>query len=385
MIPLTPISKKNILPSDSFDKLEEKGALALSDGNTKQITKEKFEINAVKKTKEKDDGKNFETTITGLEKAAQPILKSSPSREEKFCSLVNKGAKRLAGIGNLLFAYHLFDRGLANFLGLQTLRHGTNISSYLGISLRGANPQMGGSMEPHVISNCPVNIQVTKDFYAIPDPTFLELSRSQPKLFGYLQIPMLHTLMASYNLCGLKIHHPSLICETPNTSQKAKKIFAELLNLFTPIIRFRFKPEELQVDPYGPSRFMYDPALLSTGALKTPHAISPLRLGICGSLLQGVGHGMFHRMEQNPFKVITGIASMTFGSLYLQKFYWDEKGKPEKAVLNNPLFNWPMTAMKRVISYITPSRLNKPAVRSAANLYSSWNRTASLLHLAKYL
>ncbi len=44
--------------------------------------------------------------------------------------------------GNI--AYSLFDSGLANILGLETLRHGTNPINYLGIRLNGGDPDHGG-------------------------------------------------------------------------------------------------------------------------------------------------------------------------------------------------------------------------------------------------
>jgi hypothetical protein len=41
--------------------------------------------------------------------------------------------------------YHLVDDGLANLLGLETLRHGTNPVSYVSIALFGGNPSHGGT------------------------------------------------------------------------------------------------------------------------------------------------------------------------------------------------------------------------------------------------
>jgi hypothetical protein len=179
--------------------------------------------------------------------------------------------------------YHMFDIGLSNFLALDILKHGTNIKSYLGISLRGADPKMGGSNQGVFSPGTP---DCTNQFYVMPSCTGPNGLTVPPK---YIQ-------MASANLLGQKGSY---------------SLRSRILGWCTPVLRFKFRPEDV-IKP----RFQKTNRI--AGALFTTHSISPMRLGICGSLTQGIGLGMFRRMASNPLKVLSGVVLMG-GAAYIGK------------------------------------------------------------------
>ncbi|HEV7736732.1 MAG TPA: hypothetical protein VGO47_05080, partial [Chlamydiales bacterium] len=65
-------------------------------------------------------------------------------------------------------------------------------------------------------------------------------------------------------------------------------------------LRFKFTPEVFKAN-FTPDRTM------PKGCFYTKKPISPLHLGVNGSLLQGLNLGMFSRMVQHPSRMLRGV------------------------------------------------------------------------------
>jgi len=206
-------------------------------------------------------------------------------------------------------AFHLLDNGLANFLALDILKHGTNIKAYISIFFRGADPKMGGSNQGVYSPGSP---NCTNQFYVMPNS-----AKSGATMINSIMVPPSYTHMASATMLGRKAGDGGSLQST-------------LLGFCTPTLRFKFRPDDVAMP-----RFEETDRL--EGALCTTHSISPGRLGIFGSLRQGIGPSMFRRMARHPIKVLSGIA-MIGGAAYIAKrtyTYVTSKphpSQPEKSV-----------------------------------------------------
>jgi hypothetical protein len=208
--------------------------------------------------------------------------------------------------------YHMFDIGLSNFLALDILKHGTNIKSYMSISLRGADPKMGGTNEAVFDPALGKLYPCQNQFYVMPNAGKLEDVPTS------LVVPPTYIQMASLNLVG---GHTV-------AGQKMPSLSSTVIGWMTPVLRFKFRPEDVTSPRFKPDHSL-------TPALFTEHSISPLRLGICGSLTQGIGRGMFWRMASHPLKVLSGAALMG-GAAYIGKrtytYVTSEPAKKEEAL-----------------------------------------------------
>lgn len=218
---------------------------------------------------------------------------------------------------NLCLAYSLADRGFANLFALSTLKHGTSALSYLSIYRHGADPRRGGSMEGVYTGLNPLSRTCQNYFYVMPDPNVQDvLSRNWDRIDKRLRGPSSFVTMANQLMLGItrsdQLSIPTFC---------ARFLSSVFLDNVTPLLKFKFKPEEV-IDPSNRAlgfRFEYDPAWEGI-ALRTAHSISPRRLGLTGSLLQ-VGPDAVERMRQHPMKVLSGGACLLLTSLILKHTY----------------------------------------------------------------
>lgn len=218
-------------------------------------------------------------------------------------------------IGNWI--YRLADNGLANLLGLETLRHGTNLINFFGIRFFGGDPSHGGkitgSTEGHNddkdVKNyffmfkdserkSDTDIDKRCSFYEKAIITFI----GQPEI-----LVRWHTFLSGYNFsyCVFKGKAQS------KAENIGRIIFSGLGGLttliFTPILHFRFSkidPNRLQDDPH------YHGA-----AYETSQKVEAWRIGIIGTLISGVNKEWFSRVKNNPTKVLTGVAQLTVAAI----------------------------------------------------------------------
>lgn len=205
--------------------------------------------------------------------------------------------------------YGLIDSGVANVLGLETLRHGTNLWNNISIRVTGGNPACGGKSTGSTKdwacddtrnyfylakdSECRVNLD------EIPHVKRSPLCEKAISL--YLNSPLIprimakmHAILSGYNLT--KRTFPGL--------NKIADYFGGIVTaIVSPTLRFRFS----EIDH---KRFENDPAYL-TAAYRTKEVVEPWRLGLLGSLITGINFDWFARVAAKPLKVLMGVAQLT--------------------------------------------------------------------------
>ncbi len=215
-------------------------------------------------------------------------------------------------IGNIV--YDLFDSGLANILGLETLRHGTNLLSNIGIRINGGKPSHGGKASGSTKEWMPDFTE--GDFYVFKDTECCSSSSSSissgiislpffgyPKETAYRLLPHLHSILAGYNFVAQlfpNLMHYRIVI-------KCFPVFIScisgVVNTFiSPILRFRFSI----IDP---QRFENDPKYYGKAYL-TKQVIESWRLGLVGSFLTGINLNWFSRARAKPLKILTGIVQI---------------------------------------------------------------------------
>jgi len=221
--------------------------------------------------------------------------------------------------------YNLLDDGVANFLGLETLRHGTNPISNLLIRFTGGNPNLGdaefGSGGSHF--SCDRRFYVFKDHEYLFEESEYALEESKKRNRNNPLIRILGMVMEQKGLgnrIAPRIH--AAISGFNCTTAPQKKIselscFKVSLGfvsgafsvLFSPTLRFRFsKMEENFSGKEG--RFQNDEAYNGL-AYHTQQVVEPWRIGLIGSLITGVNTDWYSRVKANPLKILTGIVQLT--------------------------------------------------------------------------
>lgn len=213
--------------------------------------------------------------------------------------------------GNIF--YNFLDDGVANVLGLETLRHGTNPLSNLLLRINGGNPKFGGASTG---STKNWNDDDTRNyFYLFKDSEFRpdspNLSDRLTKiiskiLFFSRLLPRYHAALSGFNLASRFLNEKSLTNES--IIIKCFRVFVGCIGgaaslLISPTLRFRFAK-------ISPKRLENDPAYGGC-AYRTKQIVEPWRLGLIGSLITGVNLDWFARAKAHPLKVLTGTVQLT--------------------------------------------------------------------------
>ncbi len=198
--------------------------------------------------------------------------------------------------------YTLLDDGLANLFAVETLRHGTNPISYIGIRFFGGDPKKGGASYGATKDNSADNPK--GNFYMLKDTEYDKALYSSgnwknPFSIGFSKrlAPRLFTYLSGANFAKNI---------SPN---KAFEIVSGIFSLlFVPTIRFRFT----QIDK---KRIQEDPAYTDPQcghtAYKTSQKVEFWRIGLLGTLLTGINFGLLSRARKHPSRVLTGVAQLT--------------------------------------------------------------------------
>ncbi len=193
----------------------------------------------------------------------------------------------------MAIAYNLGDLGLSNALGVETLRHGTNLKNALIIRAAGGQPSKGGSLTGST-HNLPINS--TKGFfYLFKDSEFPSFNFYNLSITTMLKatLPKTHAFLSSQN---------QLLSHFPHMNEWLLNIFGVVGAILSPTLRFRFS----SIDP---QRLESDEAY-SGRAYKTRQVVENWRIGPLGSLLTGVNTEWLSRARDNPSKVLTGLAQL---------------------------------------------------------------------------
>lgn len=196
---------------------------------------------------------------------------------------------------------NLFDSGLANMLGLETLRHGTNPINYLSILINGGDPSHGGKTSG---SNA-FRHETENQFHVFKDneyernigPNILRIKGIGNRIF-----PRFFAGLSGYNFVA-QWFSDSRANAAPTILKYCVNIISCIGGfiscLITPTLRFRFSSIDHQ-------RFENDPRFPGT-AYRTRQAVEPWRIGLLGSLITGINLNWFSRIQANPWKLFTGI------------------------------------------------------------------------------
>lgn len=254
------------------------------------------------------------------------------------------------GLG-CLAAYQTADLGLAWFLGLDVLTHGTSPTGYIGISLNGANPFHGGGSfgacaaygdlfahsKPYQkdvkdVKDVQENLYKNSQGFFHVYPDGFRIARIAKENFETDSLPFFVYPPFSCIIPPIACKSYSVLSTKSNSKIAYKMLTGKDLNsnnapsnpffilsppffiLSPPLLHFKFTPKSVTIQPLKcnpnkqthPARFELD--LDSPGALKTQFPIEASRLGITGSLRYGLDRDTPKRMQESPQKVLSGAA-----------------------------------------------------------------------------
>jgi len=215
--------------------------------------------------------------------------------------------------------FGFFSQGLSDFLGLQTLRHGTSWPNYFKIHLEGPNPAYGGGVRGATFGHkmakvAPAAAQdryiahSNRKFFAYLDSTvgtdtpFIS-STGEPRLavfkWYHRLYYQLHIRVAPHSYgfgagsaCAAPPHMDGRIIV-------AWRFFCGVCSFFSPPVKLRYRPEDIYRD------FQSDPKLAGT-AVYTLTRISTDHLGLTGIFKQAADGKMWQRMQARPGKTLWG-------------------------------------------------------------------------------
>jgi hypothetical protein len=191
-------------------------------------------------------------------------------------------------------------------LGLETLRHGTNPVSYVGIALFGGNPSHGGTAIASTSGwASDKEIANTKGyFYMFKDSEF---GSSTGTWLAKRVFPLAHSFLSGYNFTATFFS----LNNNDNTSIVITvcgvffgTIGGIISVLITPIAKFRFN----KIDP---TRLINDQDY--DVAYKTQQKVEFWRNGLLGTIFTGINFEWYERASANPAQIFTGVIQLTAG------------------------------------------------------------------------
>jgi hypothetical protein len=226
------------------------------------------------------------------------------------------------------YAFRTLTQGVSDSLGLATLRHGTNLASWLGIHTIGALPWMGGSRIGGDFGSQHTD-QNKGRFYFAQDPGLVKDYTNTTPLPDCLMreinariLSKIYACRSSVNLVeritGIELS--AIIDSLTNKQQSvsesctrkencqlmglnfARFVIASLNVLCLPAIKFHFSPE--QATGFEKDMTHDD----DDTACSTTDYFSPLNCGILGCIYNGISWKTPHRILNDPTRVIKGLA-----------------------------------------------------------------------------
>ena len=203
------------------------------------------------------------------------------------------------------------DQGLADFAGLHTYRHGTNIISWIGIHILGGKPEYAGrpwgsdEMTPEDMGHEADSFYLQGD---IPSNSWISFQsaldeRRVPKLCAFRS--------TIHGLLGRRIAKKMDDHATKHRAFGA--IFIGLLQLpilavsqMVPNIKFRMTDKQKK----SLVENIYQPQ-----SVYTDEKQSPLRIGLIGTLWASCSRNLPRQMWKNPDKVVKGVAMLALTGL----------------------------------------------------------------------
>lgn len=201
----------------------------------------------------------------------------------------------LMNIAKASAIYQLFDQAVANLLALETHRHGTSILSYPRIFFFGGKIARGGTggQSAHLLQaqgSNPYRDRSVGRIWMWEDSlsTFRRRATLSDKFSEFawqnMQGPFHYSMFANKALF--------------NDFE-----IGQFLALLTPTIKYRFTSDEA-------GRRLSRDFVGTHGCRYAQQDISPIHLGITGSLIQGVNRDLLNRIRAKPEKLIVGMVEL---------------------------------------------------------------------------
>lgn len=199
------------------------------------------------------------------------------------------------------------DQGLAHALGLTTLRHGTNPLFWLSIHTVGFMPSMGGSKcggdavirEHHQNKN--------HVFFATDADDHRGVNNLKTFLISKLQMRFLPRVFCQTS-CGGLFNRLGLLPKIADEDSQILTIikftfifFLTVGSQVTPTIKVRMGPEKAK-------KLSRDTTIDNNWAVYTDEWVSPLNIGLAGTLWNGLSYKVVKRTYEKPARCITGLA-----------------------------------------------------------------------------
>jgi hypothetical protein len=199
-----------------------------------------------------------------------------------------------------------FTVGLANVLALETLRHGTDYTSYLSIRRRGFDPACSSKGASKIMAGY---IKDSKGYVFV----LQDLTSYYP---WYLSIPI-----EWLQLFVVKIYN-GYAAFNPRSCSLTNAVKISLNVLLVPPINCYYRREQTR-QIFEVDKMSGDMPILA--AYRTKQVIATNHIGLQGILLQGFGGDILQRMKKNWPQVMRGvlqIAAASFvGFLAFKKFF----------------------------------------------------------------
>lgn len=224
-------------------------------------------------------------------------------------------------------AFHLIDDGLANTLGLETLRHGTNLLNRASIKMFGGLIEHGGSIKGSTHNNSD-DSNVGNAFYLFKDSAWKIVNDEILYHFQYQVLthaivrfrqhhsfvkilPTQHAYLSSLNLIKGVIdinkfpYNKNTLQQLLSIACIASAVFSAIL---TPTLNFRASILGIEKNPHWKNDDRYFGA-----AYRITESVKPSQIGLLGTLTQGINTEIFARIKRNPAKCLTGVLQLTAG------------------------------------------------------------------------
>lgn len=228
--------------------------------------------------------------------------------------LINKGLSIMSPILSTFAAFagsHFIartaDQGLAHTLGLATLRHGTNPLFWLSIHTVGFMPSMGGSkcggdavLRVHPQNNNHV-------FFAADADDYRGVNNLKTFLISKIQMRFLPRYFCQTSCQGL-LNQIGLLPKIKHSDDKMLTVIKfTVLFLLTagsqaiPTIKVRLDSEKAK-------KLSKDYTIDNDWAVYTDEWVSPLNIGLAGTLWNGLSYKVVKRTYEKPARFIAGVA-----------------------------------------------------------------------------
>jgi len=190
------------------------------------------------------------------------------------------------------------DRGLANVLRVETLKHGTDFFSYLNIRM------VGGLPKYESFSSKSLN-KSSKD-----SSNYFYIFKENISFGKSLVFSRIHVTSSSMK---------SLQKQFPSDSFLAKSLMllgAAINFIATPTINFRYRKEEITGRFENDPEYRIEESVESSVAYKTKEKVENWRIGFIGSILVGVNASWLNRAKENLWQLLKGVIQL-IGAAFL--------------------------------------------------------------------